>query len=177
MRTAFYLFTSTFLITTFALADGPIPAAPAVAALEEVPVAADSVAPKEPAKVEKSSEIKAKLPVVDKTTHTAPVAVAPATSAATGIISAKGEKLAIASGHYARARALLIASLREFDKGLELVDPNALVDANNWRNSVLDRAEDLEHILDPQPRKSRGGVRFDDSTAKTGDAGSLRHKK
>jgi hypothetical protein len=92
-------------------------------------------------------------------------------------MSAKGEKLAIATGHYARARALLIASLREFDKGLELVDPNALVDTAMWRGNVMDRADDLAHILDPQPRKSRGGVRFDDATAKTGDAGARQQKK
>lgn len=88
--------------------------------------------------------------------------------------TAKGEKLAVASGHYARARALLIASVREFDQGLDLVDPSALVDTQKWRKSVLDRAEELARVLDPQPRSSRSGIRFDDSTAGIGDAGALK---
>jgi hypothetical protein len=167
MRTVFYLLTSILIISNLALAD-----APPLAAVEEVPVQKNEASQSDTTKelAQKSSDIKAKLP----TSSARPTA--PSTSNATEIISAKGEKLAIATGHYARARALLISALREFDKGLELVDPNALVDVNLWRNSILDRAEDLERILDPQPRKSRGGVRFDDSTAKTGDAGALRKK-
>jgi hypothetical protein len=162
MRTAFYLFISLLLASPMAFADE----APVQPAVEEVPVHS-----KGSHSSEKSSQVKATLPASSASRVQAP------SSSATDIISAKGEKLAIATGHYARARALLIASLREFDKGLELVDPNALVDTAMWRGNVMDRADDLAHILDPQPRKSRGGVRFDDATAKTGDAGARQQKK
>jgi hypothetical protein len=73
---------------------------------------------------------------------------------------AKGEKLATAVGHFARARSLLIAAVNEFDKGNKMVNPSALINTTEWRNSLIDRAEDLERVLDPQPRANRTGVAF-----------------
>lgn len=73
---------------------------------------------------------------------------------------AKGEKLATAVGHFARARSLLIAAVNEFDKGNRMVNPSALINTSEWRNSLIDRAEDLERVLDPQPRANRTGVSF-----------------
>ena len=169
MRTAFYLLI-TFLIATSAFAD-------AMPSIEEVP------AGKPMAKLPKSAESTFEAPISLKKESSgaaAPTVVSPSSSsvaAGTSIITAKGEKLAIATGHYARARALLIAAVREFDKGFEQVDPSALIDTGSWRNNIMDRAEDLQKILDPQPRRSQGGVRFDDATAKTGDAGALHKKK
>ncbi len=72
----------------------------------------------------------------------------------------KGQQLSAAIGHYARARSLMIAAIREFDKGLVLGNPAALIDAKEWRNSVIDRAEDLERILAPQPRATKDGANF-----------------
>ncbi len=90
-------------------------------------------------------------------------------SAGTPIERAKGEKLATAMGHYARARSLLVAAIREFDKGYGIVDPNALLDSRMWRESLLDRSEELARLLDPQPRATRGGVKFGSETRGIGD--------
>jgi len=76
------------------------------------------------------------------------------------ISHANRQQLAGAIGHYARSRALLLEALREFDAGLKLANPQVLVDVAQWRNDILDRAEDLEKILDPQPRASEDGVVF-----------------
>ena len=74
--------------------------------------------------------------------------------------SAKGERLATAIGHYARARSLLIEALREFDRGRQVASPDVVLNTTDWRDSVAERAHDLEVILDPQPRATRGGVKF-----------------
>ena len=73
---------------------------------------------------------------------------------------AEGEELAAAVGHYARARSLIIAAVREFDKGHKRANPQALIDVKEFRHSLLDRAEDLEKILAPQPRSTEKGVQF-----------------
>ena len=51
-------------------------------------------------------------------------------------------------------------AVREFDTGLKLANPQVLIDVSEWRNDLLDRAEDLEKVLDPQPRASETGVTF-----------------
>lgn len=70
------------------------------------------------------------------------------------------EDLAAATGHYARARSLLVEAIREFDRGYKIADPSALIDSKRWRTSLLDKAEELERVLDPQPRVSNSGVKF-----------------
>lgn len=70
------------------------------------------------------------------------------------------ESTAEAVAHYARSRALLIASLREFDAARKIAQPDDLLDPIKWRNTLIDRAEDLERVLDPQPKATRGGIRF-----------------
>ena len=82
----------------------------------------------------------------------------------TGIERASGEKLSIAVGHYSRARALLIAAVREFDQGYKLANPNVLLDSQQWRSSLIDRTQELDRVLDPQPRTSRLGVQFEADT-------------
>ena len=59
---------------------------------------------------------------------------------------ASQEETIEATAHYARARNLLITALNEFDKG---------------RNTLIDRAEDLDRVLDPQPRATKGGITFE----------------
>lgn len=63
--------------------------------------------------------------------------------------------------HYARSRALLIKAINEFDKGRALAKPDELLDSTKWRNTLIDRAEDLEKVLDPQPRATKGGIYFE----------------
>ena len=82
-------------------------------------------------------------------------------AAVSNVGSFSSERLASAIGHYARARALIISAVNEFDQGRKLSDPNPLLDGETWRNAVIDRAEDLERVLDPQPRTTRTGVKFD----------------
>lgn len=76
------------------------------------------------------------------------------------LIRAEGETLAMATGHYARARSLLIEALKEFDRAQKIADPSALLDVNLWRDTLLDRSKELERVLDPQPRASNSGVVF-----------------
>ena len=82
------------------------------------------------------------------------------TGSAEQLSRASGETLASAIGHYARARSLLIEAVREFDRAQKIADPSALLDPKRWRNSLMDRATELEKVLDPQPRVSKGGIKF-----------------
>lgn len=75
--------------------------------------------------------------------------------------SARPEVAAEAVAHYARSRALLVAAINEFDKGRKLAKPDELLDSSAWRTALIDRAEDLERVLDPQPRATRGGIKFE----------------
>jgi hypothetical protein len=87
-----------------------------------------------------------------------------------GIEAAKGERLAAAVGHYARARSLILAAIREFDSGKRLATPDVLLDSAEWRSSLIDRATELEKVLDPQPRITNGGVRYQPDTRLLGEA-------
>jgi hypothetical protein len=74
---------------------------------------------------------------------------------------ASQEEAIEATAHYARARNLLITALNEFDKGRKIASPNELLDPVRWRNTLIDRAEDLDRVLDPQPRATKGGIKFE----------------
>ncbi len=76
------------------------------------------------------------------------------------IQKASDEDLAVATGHFARSRALLIAAIREFDLGCKVANPDSILDAKAFRGTISTRAEELERILDPQPRVTRGGIRY-----------------
>src|SRR5690606_32805787 len=52
-----------------------------------------------------------------------------------GIERAEGERLAQSIAHYSRARSLLAAAIREFDKGRALADPSALINPEQWRDT------------------------------------------
>lgn len=84
--------------------------------------------------------------------------------------TAEGEQLRSAIGHYSKSRSLLIAAIREFDEALKLADPSPLLDAKSWRGSLIDRAQELEKILDPQPRSTKTGVRFQPDPRLLGEA-------
>lgn len=71
------------------------------------------------------------------------------------------EEASEAIAHYARSRNLLVAALNEFDKARKIANPSELLNAAKWRNTLIDRAEDLDRVLDPQPRATKGGIRFE----------------
>lgn len=77
---------------------------------------------------------------------------------------ATNEELSSAIGHYARSRSLLIAAIREFDRGLQYASPEQIVDVKELRHTLLDQAEALEKILSPQPRSTKYGVTFEADT-------------
>ena len=78
-----------------------------------------------------------------------------------GIERATGPKLSAAIGHYTRARKLLLTALKEFDRGAQIASPEVLIDIEEWRTSINDRAEDLKIIIAPQPRITKDGVQYD----------------
>ena len=65
-----------------------------------------------------------------------------------------------AMGHYARARTMLVEALAEFEQARKIARPDMLIDPEEWRISLISRAEELNRILDPKPRVTREGVRF-----------------
>ena len=65
-----------------------------------------------------------------------------------------------AIGHYARARALIIEALAEFELGKRLADPDMLLDSQQWRMTLVSRAEELNRVLDPKPRITRSGAYY-----------------
>lgn len=73
---------------------------------------------------------------------------------------ASAERVAAARGHYARARTLLVEALAEFERGRRIARPDILLDPEEWRLSVVSRTEELNRVLDPQPRVTRSGTRF-----------------
>lgn len=77
------------------------------------------------------------------------------------IESASEADLARAAGHWHRARTHMMSALREFDKGNELVNPAAVLDAQAWRSHMLNRIIDIDRVLSPQPRATESGVRYD----------------
>ena len=67
---------------------------------------------------------------------------------------------ASAVGYYARSRHFIIKAVQEFDAGVAYVDPSVLIDIPQWRNTLIDKAEDIERILTPQPLADPQGVVF-----------------
>ncbi len=60
---------------------------------------------------------------------------------------ASPEQATEAVAHFARARSLVIAALHEFDKGRKIASPSELLDPVQWRNTLIDRAEDFDLLL------------------------------
>jgi len=65
-----------------------------------------------------------------------------------------------ALGHYARARSMLVEALAEFEQARKYARPDMLLDPEEWRLSVISRTEELNRLLDPRPRVTLDGVRF-----------------
>ena len=78
----------------------------------------------------------------------------------TPIKLAKKQTLKVSTKHFSIARSLLIKAVQEFDLGLKNANPQILVDVHNWRNTILNCAEDLNRVLAPQSRESESGTAF-----------------
>ena len=74
--------------------------------------------------------------------------------------AASNQRTQAAVGHYARARSLLVEALAEFEAGRRAARPDLLIDPEEWRISIISRTEELNRVLDPQPRVTSSGVRF-----------------
>lgn len=73
---------------------------------------------------------------------------------------ASTERSSAAVSHYARARSLMVEAVREFEEARTLARPDMFFNGDEWRTSVVSRAEDLNRVLDPKPRVTRSGVTF-----------------
>lgn len=73
---------------------------------------------------------------------------------------ASSERSQAALGHYSRARAMLVEALAEFEEGRRIARPDMVLDAEEWRLSIVSRTEELNRVLDPQPKITKSGVRF-----------------
>ncbi len=83
---------------------------------------------------------------------------------------ASGDRLTTAVAHYGRARLYLLAAIREFDLGMKAANANTLLDTAKFRGTLVNRSQELEHVLDPQPRASNTGVKFTGDPRLLGEA-------
>ena len=75
-------------------------------------------------------------------------------------VVASEDRAEAAIGHYARARALLVEALKEFEAARGLARPDLLFDSQEWRISLISRTEDLNRVLSPQPRITAAGASY-----------------
>ena len=66
----------------------------------------------------------------------------------------------VAVGHYARARAMMVEALKEFEQGRRLARPDLLVDSEDFRLRLVSLTEELNRLVDPKPRVTRQGAVF-----------------
>lgn len=83
---------------------------------------------------------------------------------------ASGDRLTTAVAHYGRARLYLLAAIREFDLGMKAANANTLLDTAKFRGTLVNRSQELERVLDPQPRASNTGVKFSGDPRLLGEA-------
>lgn len=76
---------------------------------------------------------------------------------------ASTDRSSAALGHYARARSMLVEALAEFEEGRRLASPDMLIDSDLWRLNIVSRTEELNRVIDPKPRVTRNGIRFDEN--------------
>lgn len=89
---------------------------------------------------------------------------------AQAIERASGDRLSKAVGHYSRARMYLLAAIKEFDQGMRSANANTMLDTGKFRATLVNRAQELERVLDPQPRVSHTGVKFSGDPKLIGEA-------
>lgn len=66
-----------------------------------------------------------------------------------------------AVGYYARSRSLIIAAINEFDRGYKTANSDQLIDSAKLRANLIEAAQELEKVLDPQSRETRGGIKYE----------------
>ena len=63
-----------------------------------------------------------------------------------------------ATAHYARSRSLILAAIDEFDKARQLADPSLLLNGDEWRAGLVDKARQMERVIAPKAREADAGV-------------------
>lgn len=63
-----------------------------------------------------------------------------------------------AIAHYARARAMCVETLEEFEVGRKHARPDLLLDPEEWRLTMISLCEQLNRLVDPKIRISNAGV-------------------
>ena len=71
---------------------------------------------------------------------------------------ASKERSHTAVAHYARARAMCVETLEEFEAGRRFARPDLLLDAEEWRLTLISLCEKLNRLVDPKIRISTQGV-------------------
>ena len=76
------------------------------------------------------------------------------------VYSEQREKTRIsrATAHYARSRSLIITAIDEFDKAKKLADPSLLLNGDQWRAGLVDKAKQMERVIAPRAREADAGV-------------------
>ena len=65
-----------------------------------------------------------------------------------------------AVGYYAKARALMVEALAQFEQGRKTAQPDLLIDSEEWRLTVITLTEQLNRVIDPQIAIDNSGVTF-----------------
>lgn len=73
---------------------------------------------------------------------------------------ASKQRARVAVGYYARARAMLVEALAEFEQGRKTAQPDMLLDSEEWRLSLISLTEQLNRLVDPKPKVTLEGARF-----------------
>jgi hypothetical protein len=73
---------------------------------------------------------------------------------------ASRERATVARAHMSRARTLLVEALAEFEESKKYARPDMLIDSEDWRLRVISLTEQLNRVVDPQPRVTREGAVF-----------------
>lgn len=74
------------------------------------------------------------------------------------------ERESAAIGHFARARALLIEAIAEFELGKSISDPSLIIDTERWRGNIVLRAEELNRVVAPKPKITRQGIEYGENS-------------
>ena len=70
---------------------------------------------------------------------------------------ASRERATVARAHMSRARTLLVEALAEFEESKKYARPDMLIDSEDWRLRVVSLTEQLNRVVDPQPRVTKRG--------------------
>ena len=63
-----------------------------------------------------------------------------------------------ATAHYARSRSLILSAIDEFDKARQLADPSLLLNGDQWRAGLVEKAKQMERVIAPKAREADAGI-------------------